>query len=213
MLRSLLLVTLTLAIPIVPLAILGLSFEEQVAEWLDTERHPALNFGLIVLALATDIFLPIPSSAVSTYAGGSGMGFWPAAAASWIGMTAGATLGFGLAKLCGERFVSKRTSEDDRSRMTVLTKKYGPLAIVITRALPILAEACVLLMGATGLTWRRFLPPVLVANLVISIVYAAFGLYFEGSDALPYAVVASGTVPLLIALFARRWLPSSEDTQ
>lgn len=210
LLRSLLLVTLALAVPIVPLLILGLSFEEQVAEWLNVDRHPALNFSLIVLALASDLFLPVPSSAVSTYAGGSGLGFWTATAASWLGMTAGAVIGFSLARIFGEHFTRRRASEGDLEKMAALTRRYGPLALVITRALPILAEACVLLMGATGLTWRRFLPPVIVANLVISLVYAAFGVYFEGSDALPWAVVASGTVPLLIALLARRWLPGLE---
>ena len=82
-----------------------------------------------------------------------------------------------------------------------------PLALVLTRALPILAEACVLLMGTTRLSWRRFLIPVFACNFVISLTYAACGEYFEEIDALPWAVVLSGTVPLFIALTARRWLP------
>jgi len=65
----------------------------------------------------------------------------------------------------------------------------------------------VLLVGATKLSWKRFLLPVLVSNLAISVCYAAVGEYFQGMNALPLAVVASGTVPLLAALLVRRRLP------
>ncbi|MGH7127384.1 MAG: hypothetical protein ACREJB_05445, partial [Planctomycetaceae bacterium] len=62
------------------------------------------------------------------------------------------------------------------------------------------------LMGAGGLSWRRFLVPIVAANLVISLIYAAFGEYFRERDALLTAVVFSGTVPLAIALIVRqRW--------
>jgi len=206
--RSILLVAVVLAVPIVPLLFLGVSFEEQFGDWLQAERSPGLHFVLIVGALATDIFLPIPSSAVSTYAGGSGLGFWRASVASWLGMTLGAVLGFALARLFGRRFTDRHATTRDLEQTAALCRRFGPLALVLTRALPILAEACVLLTGATGLSWRRFLPPVLAANFVISAAYAACGVYFEGSDSLPMVVAASGTIPLAAALLARRWLPA-----
>jgi len=212
-LRATLLLAVVLAIPILPLVVLGVSFEgrfeQQLKHWLTAERQPALHFTLIVAALATDIFLPIPSSAVSTYAGGSGLDFWLATAGSWLGMTLGAVLGFALARLFGHRFSSRYAGAKDLEQMAALTQRFGPLTLVLTRALPILAEACVLLMGATGLSWRRFLIPVVTANFVISITYAAFGRYFADSGAFPVAVVASGTIPLAAALVARRWLPAS----
>ena len=206
--KSILLVAVVLAVPVIPLLFLGLSFEDEVTEWLAVERAPGLHFVLIVAVLATDIFLPIPSSAVSTYAGGSGLGFWTATAASWLGMTLGAVLGFGLARIFGRRFTDRYAKTRDLQQTAALCDRFGPLALVLTRALPILAEACVLLLGATGLSWRRFLLPVIAANFVISVTYAACGLYFEGSGALPIAVVASGTIPLAVALLARRWLPA-----
>ena len=207
-LRTTLLVSVVLAVPVIPLLFLGLSFEDRVTDWLADERSPGLHFLLIVLALATDLFLPIPSSMVSTYAGGSGMGMWPATAASWLGMTLGAVLGFWLARTLGDRFTGRFAGERDLEQMAALSRRFGPVALLLTRALPILAEACVLLMGATGLSWRKFLPPVIGGNFVVSVTYAAFGAYFEGKNALPAAVVASGTIPLAVALFARRWMPA-----
>jgi uncharacterized membrane protein YdjX (TVP38/TMEM64 family) len=210
LLRPILLVSGVLLVPVVPLLFLGLSFEDQIAEGLRADRSPALHFVLIVLALATDIFLPVPSSMVSTYAGGSGLGIWPATLASWLGMTLGAVFGFGLARLFGEQFTKRYAGSKDLDQMARLTQKFGPLALVLTRALPILAEACVLLMGATRLSWKRFLVPVVAANFVVSITYAACGLYFKKIDALLVAIIASGTIPLCAALFARRWLPGIE---
>ncbi|GAB4151049.1 MAG: hypothetical protein Tsb009_26210 [Planctomycetaceae bacterium] len=210
--RSVLLISLVLAVPILPLLILGLSFEEQVADWLSVERSPGIHFFLIIAVLASDVFLPVPSSAVSTYAGTSGMGIWLATAASWLGMTLGGLIAFSLARIFGDRFVERHAGHDDLQRMAALTQRYGPAAIVVTRALPILAEACVLLMGATRLSWRRFLPPLMIANFVISITYAVFGVFFAESDAQPVAIAASALVPLAIALVARKWLPTMPDS-
>lgn len=195
-----------LAVPLFPLLILGLSFEDQIEQRMNVDMSPAVRFGLIVALLALDLFLPIPSSAVSTYGGGV-LGTWPATAASWVGMTLGAIIGFALARWLGVRFASRRSSEEDLARMRALVEKFGPMALLLTRALPILAEACVVLVGSTGLSWRRFLPPVMAANFVVSLCYAAFGEFFRGQDALPWAVVLSGTLPLGAALVARRWLP------
>lgn len=206
LLQATLVVAVVLLVPVLPFLFLGDGFEGRVEDWLAAEWAPEVRFGLIAGLLATDIFLPVPSSAVSTYGGGI-LGTWPATLASWVGMTVGACLGFGLARLFGRPFAERFAGRSDLQRMQAATRRFGPLVLVLTRALPILAEACVLLMGATRLSWRRFLIPVLTSNLVISLVYAAFGEYFQGRNALPVAVVASGAVPLGVALLARRWLP------
>ena len=205
--RTTLLIVAVLLVPVLPLLVIGLSFEERVEGLFQTELSAQARFGLIVAALSSDILLPIPSSAVSTFGGGI-LGTWPATLASWLGMTIGAVIGFGLARALGRPFAARRAGSKDLDQMAALTEKFGPLALVLTRALPILAEACVLLVGATSLSWRRFLIPVMVANFVVSATYASFGEYFEGQDALPAAVIASGAVPLVLALALRRWLPS-----
>ncbi|MBW3542969.1 MAG: VTT domain-containing protein [Planctomycetes bacterium] len=189
-------------VPVLPLLVLGLSFESELEAWLRREVSPLGRCAMLVALLAGDIVLPVPSSAVSTYGGGI-LGTGLATLASWLGMTLGAVAGFALARLFGERIAVRLAGREDLERMAALSRRYGPAALAITRALPILAEACVLLMGATRLSWRRFLPPVLVCNLIISFVYAAFGEFFRNRNALPAAVVLSGTVPLIVALVAR----------
>ncbi len=209
-LRTTLFVAVAISVPVIPLLILGLSFEERVASLFTRELSPEMRFAMIVGALATDLVLPIPSSVVSTYGGGV-LGVLPATLASWLGMTLGAMVGFGLARTFGEPLARRFSSPEDLQRMTSLSRRFGPIALVLTRALPILAEACVLLMGASGLSWKRFILPVVVCNLAISLTYALFGRYGSQIDALPAAIVASAVVPLAAALFVRRRLPLLVD--
>jgi uncharacterized membrane protein YdjX (TVP38/TMEM64 family) len=208
LLRASLLIALALLVPVLPFLILGPSYEESLVRWLAQDRSPTTQFAAIVVILSTDIFLPVPSSMVSTYGGGV-LGTWLATAASWLGMTLGAAFGFALARTFGQRFAVRLAGSEDLERMTKLATRFGPLTILVTRALPLLAEACVLLMGATRLSWSRFLVPVVVGNLVVSLTYAACGDYFYNQDALLPAVVISGVVPLGFALAARRWLSRS----
>jgi uncharacterized membrane protein YdjX (TVP38/TMEM64 family) len=210
--RPLLVVFAVVCIPIFPLLLLGLSFEDRVSALVQaSDLSSAARFWLIVGVLSSDIFLPIPSSAVSTWGGGV-LGLWPATLAATLGTTAGAVIGFACAKLFGDRFARWRAGQD-LERVSELSRRLGPPALLVTRALPILAEACVLLVGVGGLTWRRFLPPVVAGNLVVSFAYAACGRYFAGSGAMPWVIIASGTVPLLIAIGVRSQLsrrPSQE---
>jgi uncharacterized membrane protein YdjX (TVP38/TMEM64 family) len=217
LLRATLWLALFLAVPIVPFLFLGEEFEAWVTRWFATDPAQAqvsdgMRMLFVVGVLASDILLPIPSSAVSTWAGGA-LGIWLATLASWTGMTLGATFGFALARLFGSRFARRRAGERDINQMAGLARRYGPLALVLTRALPILAEACVLLMGASGLSWKRFFLPVAASNLMIALCYSAFGRFSQQYDLLPLAAVLSGTVPLCIALLARRWLPAAEEVQ
>jgi len=204
-LRPLLLIAGALLVPVVPFLLLGESFEEQVAAWVRQEWSPQTQFGLIVAALSTDILLPIPSSAVSTYAGGV-LGFASGTLASWVGMTAGACLGYGLARLAGRPLAARFAGEKDLTRVQELARRYGATALVLTRPLPILAEACVLLMGVVRLRWSLFLVAVMLSNLAVSATYAAFGQWFEASDSLPVALGISLIVPLIFTWLVRRHL-------
>ncbi|MCA9108819.1 MAG: VTT domain-containing protein [Planctomycetaceae bacterium] len=199
--RPLILISLVLLVPIMPFLLLGDSFEAEVQEWVQQEWSTRTRFWMIVLVLSLDILLPIPSSGVSTYAGGK-LGFLSGTLASWLGMSLGAVLGFALARWLGRPF-ALRFGGRDVSAIEGAQLQFGPAVLVFTRALPILAEACVLLMGVLKLPWRNFLPAVLLSNLVISMAYAAFGAYFVERDSLAVAVIASVLLPLGIAILVR----------
>lgn len=201
----LILVALVLAVPVVPFLLWGERVEAVVDGWLDANLSPWGAAGLVTGLLASDILLPIPSSAVSTLAGNR-LGFWLGTGASWLGMTLGSVLAFALVRRFGRPLAVWLAGEEPLDRMDRLSRRYGPWILVLARPLPVLAEASVLLFGATRLSWAAFLLPLTLSNLGLATAYSLLG----DRVALPVAMGASLAVPILAGLLARRWWPVEE---
>ena len=193
-----------LAIPIVPFVLFGARVESWLAAWRDDPPEASIVAAGVILLLATDVFLPIPSSLVSTLAG-SKLGTVGGTAASWLGMSLGAVIGFALARALGPPLVAWLTRSADRERTSRLIERFGPLLLVLGRGVPVLAEATVLLFGMHGLTWRRFLPPVLLANLGLALAYSALGELAERYHSLPLALAVAIALPVLMVAAFRVW--------
>ncbi|HEY2841101.1 MAG TPA: VTT domain-containing protein [Pirellulales bacterium] len=203
-------VTLVLLAPVVPFLLFGDWAEARVAQWLDETVSPAATAGIVTGVLTSDILLPVPSSFVSTLAG-SRLGVAAGAAVIWLGMTAGAIVGFALARWLGRPLALRFSSAADLQRMEALAERGGPLVLALTRPLPVLAEASVLLLGAIGLSWRQFLPVVFLANLGLALAYAALGYWAHEQGNLLVALAGSIVVPVLATLTARRWMPTRQS--
>jgi uncharacterized membrane protein YdjX (TVP38/TMEM64 family) len=206
--RWMLLIALVLAIPVIPFLAFGDSAESRIAGWLDGSLSPGAAAALVIGLLAADIFLPVPSSIVSTFAGKM-LGFWAGTAASCCGMTIGAVLAFGLVRMFGRPLALWLSNEEDLSRTEALADRYGLLLLVLLRPIPVFAEASVLLLGVMRLSWWRFLIAIVFSNLGIAAAYAALGDRVQ----LPIALAASIAVPLIAALITRWFWPSSPPTR
>lgn len=203
-------VTLVLLVPVVPFLTVGDSLEARVQRWFDAPLSPTATAAIVVGVLASDVFLPIPSSVVSTLAGAR-LGVFVGAICIWLGMTVGAVLGFALARIFGRVLALRLSSPEDLRRMECLGEEHAVLALAVTRPLPVLAEASILLLGYLGVPWRRFLPVVGLANLGLAVAYAAFG-HFAGQEGnLAVALAASIALPLLATTVARYWLPAAHE--
>jgi uncharacterized membrane protein YdjX (TVP38/TMEM64 family) len=202
-------ITLVLLAPIVPFLLFGDWAEARIEQWLDETLSPGATAAIVVGALVSDILLPVPSSFVSTFAG-SRLGVAVGAGVIWIGMTTGCMLGFALARWLGRPLAMRFSSAADLQRMESLVQRGGPLILALTRPLPVLAEASVLLVGAIGLSWRQFLPVVCLANLGLAVAYAALGYWAREQGNLPVALAASIVGPVLATFAARRWLPTRQ---
>ena len=198
LLIPILVIALALAIPLIPF----LAFGPQLEKWLEESVHEVVDPGvaalLIVGLLSTDVLLPIPSSVLSTL-GGEVLGFGLGTAASFLGLMAGAILGFALARYLGRPLVQRLAEPDDLERIDRLSERMGASVLIVTRPLPIFAEAAVLFFGATRLPWRSFLPPVMVVNLAIAAAYSALGNWVHLSVALTISIL----VPVLGTSVAR----------
>ena len=95
---------------------------------------------------------------------------------------------------------------EDLERMRYVINRFGPFVLVLTRAIPVLAEAAVLACGLHRIGWGKFLPPVLLSNLGIAIAYAALGRLSAAQGWFPVAMAVAVALPAVVMIgVGRRW--------
>lgn len=160
-----------------------------------TDPSAALGTGGPLAALAgvgllvVDVVLPVPSSLVMV-AHGALFGLWPGMALSLIGSVGASLVAFVLGRSASpaiERFV---TPEEYR-RAGALLERWGVLAIVVTRPVPILAETVSILAGASPLAWTQVALASVLGVLPAAFLYALAGAMAVsvGSELLVFGVV------------------------
>jgi uncharacterized membrane protein YdjX (TVP38/TMEM64 family) len=207
--RLLVLLTLAaIAVPLVPFLLFGTRLDRLVADWLDPRPAPGVLALLEVGVLAADILLPVPSSMVATL-GGAEFGIALGTLCACLGMTAGGLAGWWLGATAGARALA-RLDAADREALERRQRRLGPLLVVLTRPLPLVAEAAALVAGGTGMPLRDFLPAAAGGNLAIAFVWSAAGALGRSADSLPLALVWSLVIPVALAWLAvrRRALPT-----
>ena len=205
MLRQLIPVVVVLAVPIIPLLFMG----DLMKQWVSGLENSQYLPWIVIALLSGDLILPIPSSVVTTYIGGQ-MQWVTGTLVSWVGMSLGAVIGFTLARKYGPQFALRFSSAAQLENAGDLAGRLGPIFLVLARGVPVVAEASVLSMGIHRLSWRRFLIPVLLSNLGISLGYTLFGAVAQQHQWLPVALGVSICVPIGLTLIAQRVLQSKE---
>jgi len=123
--------------------------------------------------LVADVLLPVPSSLIMI-AHGALFGVIAGSCLSLVGSTGAALAAFALGRRGGP-LLGRLVPRDERERADRLLKKYGALAIVITRPVPILAETVAIMAGAATLGWRRMLAASAAGSLPAAVLYALTG--------------------------------------
>lgn len=194
-LRPLLLVTVVLILPLLLLAGWGESFMSLAQRWQEKPPSSSILAVAIVAVLASDVFLPVPSGPISTLAG-SQLGIVSGTLVSTVGMSIGAAIAFALARRWGRPLAERYSSPRQLEELEKSCREQGGWMLILTRPLPIVAEACALLVGALQMPWRQFLPIVVMSNLLIAATYAVLGSRAAEYGWLPAALCASVAVPL-----------------
>jgi len=159
--------------------------------------------------LALDVLLPVPSSLVSAAAGVL-LGFWSGAAVVWAGMTISCALAYAIGAR-SSRLARRIVGEEGLERARDVAARYGDLAIVLCRPVPVVAEASVVFAGVTKAPPARFLLVCALANLGVAAGYAAIGAYSMSVDSFLLAFAGAMAFPGLAWLVARALLPRPED--
>ena len=201
--RTFPLMLLVLAIPIVPFLFFGEAFEIELQSYLRQDASESDLRLIVVALLSVDIFLPVPSSVISTVSGWR-LGWLQGTLATWIGMTIGAIVGYLFALWLGPRFAGWFCRGDDLEGMKVLMRRFGPSVLVMTRAIPVFAEASVLLAGLHQLAFKRFFLSIVISNLMIALIYCSLGDLAAKYQWLAVAAGVSIGLPLLLAAISQR---------
>lgn len=202
-LRWLALTCLLLALILVPFALWEDALSVWTAELLRPTAGRAALAGLVVLLLAGDVLLPIPSSFVAAGAV-SLLGAFEGGAAIALGMTLGAWLGYALGRVGGEPLATRLAGPRELERARRLMGRHGTWIVLISRGVPVLAEASTLLAGATRVSLWRFAMVTTLGNVGLSVAYAFIGvLNLSGTSALLAPFAFGILVPGLALALAR----------
>ena len=204
LLRWSLLALFLLALILVPFALYEESVRGAVDGLLQSGRGRPLLAAAIALALASDVFTPVPSSLVAT-ASGALLGLIPGAACTWMGMQAGALLGYAVGRTAGAGAVRRVVGDPELQRASQSHRRWGPVSLIVARAVPVLAESSVVLAGTVRMNTFRFFWLTGLSNAVIAVVYAGIGAYALETGAFLLAFAGSILIPAAVMWVSRSW--------
>ena len=159
---------------------LGLFFlVEALGVPLLVEPTPWLNRGGVAAAtlgvglLIADVLLPVPSSLIMV-AHGALFGVVGGTLLSLVGSLGAAMFGFWLGRR-GGRLLERLVTLEERERADYLLKRWGALAIIVTRPVPLLAETIAIMAGTSPMNWGRAALAALIGSLPPALLYALTG--------------------------------------
>lgn len=172
--------------------------------------QPWLVAALIVLALALDVFLPVPNGVTNTLAGAI-FGFAGGAAVIWTGLMAASLLGYGAGALAARPLARRLLGEEELARAHRFAEGLGPLVLILSRPVPVFAELAALAAGMAAMPLRLFLLLTGLANLAIALVYAGIGSAAMASQSGSLALFGGVGLPLAAWLAYRWWARRGGD--
>jgi uncharacterized membrane protein YdjX (TVP38/TMEM64 family) len=174
------------------------------------EAYGAWAWLLAIALIVSDLVLPVPGTAVIT---GLGMiyGPWLGGLIGGVGSVLAGLTAYGGSRWLGARFATWLGGDDDLRRLARFFERRGPLAIALSRWLPILPEALCCLAGISRMRFRVFLAALVIGGLPMSFLFAWLGRWFEAQPLA--ALVVSGCIPLLLWPVIQYFLRERPDLQ
>jgi uncharacterized membrane protein YdjX (TVP38/TMEM64 family) len=158
----------------------GFGIAEALGVPLLTDPMPTLRgagalAGVIgVGLLIADVVLPVPSSLVMI-AHGALFGIWIGSILSLAGSVGCSLAGFAMGR-AGRENVRRFVTDAEYARASRLLDRWGMVAIVATRPVPILAEVMSIIAGTTpALSWWQITISSVAGSLPPAIAYAVAG--------------------------------------
>jgi len=169
-----------------------------------SDPTPWMKHGGILAAcigvglLIADVVLPVPSSIVMV-AHGALFGVLWGTVLSLIGSVGAAVFGFAIGRR-GGNLLERVVTPAERERASSILARWGTLAIIVTRPVPLLAETVAIMAGASSMSWRALVGASIAGSLAPALLYALTGAAVAN---LQNTVLMFGVVLLVAGVF---WL-------
>jgi uncharacterized membrane protein YdjX (TVP38/TMEM64 family) len=150
---------------------LGVPLLSDPTPWMKHGGILAASIG--VGLLIADVVLPVPSSIVMV-AHGALFGVLWGTVLSLIGSVGAAVFGFAIGRR-GGRLLERTVPTAERARASSILARWGMLAIIVTRPVPLLAETVAIMAGASSMSWRALIVASIAGSLPPALLYALTG--------------------------------------
>jgi uncharacterized membrane protein YdjX (TVP38/TMEM64 family) len=192
--RALLVLVCALLVPIVPFVMIG---ELPGERWLNSAGDDSLRFGITGAGLlALDLLLPIPSSIIGALLGGR-LGFVAGGLWCFLGLLVGHSVGYALGRLAPARWVSRPVGQSSATW----------IALLLSRPVPVFAEALALAAGAERMPLSAFVGSVAIGDAIYASALAADGAALMPDGGWGVGLILPMLLPVVGYLLWRRRAP------
>lgn len=153
--------------------------------------------------MISDLFLPIPASAIMT-AVGTKYGLFTGFAINFLGLLFSGLTAYGVARLLNRKNISFICSQSEIEEYGQFFNKYGGFSIIISRALPILPEVTSLMAGFVKMNFKQYAISLTLGSAGVSLFYTWLG--HTSSQEPLWGIAVAVCLPLILWLIVQKTL-------
>jgi uncharacterized membrane protein YdjX (TVP38/TMEM64 family) len=166
-----------------------------VAQILQSHRSIMLPVGWALMV--ADLILPVPATVVVAMFGWQWGIAWGAAAGA-LGSVLASLTAYGLCRAIGRRAAVFLAGEEGLCRMEGFFKRWGIVAVAVSRSLPLVPETLSCLAGLGRMPFGQFLVGSVVGAIPMAICFACIGAWGKVTEEPGWSLLLSAGLPVIL---------------
>ena len=158
---------------------------------------------VVIIALAADVFLPVPNGLTNTLAGAS-LGWALASVVVWIGLNLGAVFGYVVGRFAARPLAQKIVGVGDLKKAEDSARDIDVMGLILARPVPAFAELSTLAAGITNMPFMKFVYVMILSNIGVAIVFSGLGAAALSSGSSTLAFFGAALLPALLYFLYRK---------
>ena len=158
---------------------------------------------VVIIALAADVFLPVPNGLTNTLAGAT-LGWALASVVVWIGLNLGAVFGYIVGRFAARPLAQKIIGVDDLKKAEDSARDIDVMGLILARPVPAFAELSTLAAGITNMPFMKFFYVMILSNIGVAIVFSGLGAAALSSGSSTLAFFGAALLPALLYFLYRK---------